>query len=205
MFIPLIVALAIAVSGSVGIYAANNSLPGDALYPVKIHVNEGFEHMGAIGAEAEAKLSAELIARRAEEARMLQSQGKLDAEARATLASEMKSEMNNWHENTNKLSTNGDAAIKSQMESTVTTYGQTYADVFQTLNVSLQSDASASVNGSTNTNTTNESINGAVNSSADAGIYVNGSASQTSSSTGSSGSATGVIKSTTEGTVNLGH
>ncbi|MDB5259091.1 MAG: hypothetical protein JWO73_299 [Candidatus Taylorbacteria bacterium] len=71
------------VAGSVGTsYAAERAVPGDALYPVKIHVNESLRGVLSIKKEAKIEWEAEKAERRLAEARVLASQGRLDEGAR---------------------------------------------------------------------------------------------------------------------------
>lgn len=82
MMIGLIVALLL--SGSVS-YAAEGSLPGDTLYPIKTEVNERVMGALALSDEAEAHLEAKLAAKRLDEAEKLAKKGKLDAQASAEI------------------------------------------------------------------------------------------------------------------------
>jgi hypothetical protein len=66
-------------------FAAENSLPGDVLYPIKIHVNENVQELVAVSDEAEAKVQAKLAERRLEEVEKLAADGKLTAETSADL------------------------------------------------------------------------------------------------------------------------
>ena len=66
-------------------YAAERALPGDLLYPVKIHLNESAREALALSALAEAELQASLAERRAEEAEELAVRGELSPAARADL------------------------------------------------------------------------------------------------------------------------
>ena len=66
-------------------FAAENALPGDALYSVKVHVNENVRELVAVSNEAEAKLQAKLAERRLDEAEKLAMEGKLSAETSADL------------------------------------------------------------------------------------------------------------------------
>ncbi len=77
----LLIALMIGTGGTA--FAAQNTLPGDFLYPVKVHVNENVRSSLAVGADAEAKLQAEFFAERLEEARTLALNGKQDIAAGA--------------------------------------------------------------------------------------------------------------------------
>lgn len=68
-------------------YAAEQSLPGQALYAFKVGVNESVRGAFAFGAEADAKWEIEKIARRAREKMELQAEAKLTAEANTEIES----------------------------------------------------------------------------------------------------------------------
>ena len=82
---PMMVLLVVFVgAGTAG--AAQGSLPGDLLYPVKISVNEAVEVALATTPVAKAEVSAKLAERRVEEAEVLASRGELTPEAGEELA-----------------------------------------------------------------------------------------------------------------------
>lgn len=66
-------------------YTAADALPGDFLYPIKIHVNENIEKALAFTEEARANQNAALAIRRIEEAESLASEGRLTPEVRAEI------------------------------------------------------------------------------------------------------------------------
>src|SRR3989344_2943181 len=74
----LIVALIIMFSGGTAI-AANSSLPGDALYPVKIEVNERIGAAFHLSADSQADFRLKLAEKRLAEAEELAASGRLDA------------------------------------------------------------------------------------------------------------------------------
>jgi len=74
------------VFGSGVSYAAENALPGDALYPVKTYINEPAKVALATNAEAKAEVQIELAERRIEEAAFLAAEGRLDEETEDNLA-----------------------------------------------------------------------------------------------------------------------
>jgi hypothetical protein len=82
MIIGLIIALVM--GGSVS-YAAENTLPGDALYPVKVYVNENARAAVAFTDKSKAELAVELANRRLEEAGKLAVRGTLDAQTEASV------------------------------------------------------------------------------------------------------------------------
>jgi hypothetical protein len=79
----LVLAASLAVGGVS--YAAEGSLPGDALYPVKVAVNEEVRAAAAITPKAKAEWEAERAMRRLEEAERLAAKERLDAGVRAKL------------------------------------------------------------------------------------------------------------------------
>ena len=81
----IIIAIIVALSGGVSV-AAQNSLPGDALYPIKVEVNERVMTRLAFSVEASAEVEARLAERRVEEAEKLAASGKLKADVAAKLS-----------------------------------------------------------------------------------------------------------------------
>ena len=83
---PIAILIALLMGGGVS-FAAADTVPGDALYPVKIHVNENVESAFTLGDSANAKLEVNLALRRLNEAEKLESEKKLNAETKAELKS----------------------------------------------------------------------------------------------------------------------
>ena len=81
---PIAILIAILMGGGVS-YAAAGTVPGDTLYPVKIHLTENAESALAIGGDARAKLEAKLALRRLEEAEKLEAKHDLSADVKAEL------------------------------------------------------------------------------------------------------------------------
>lgn len=79
------------VFGSGVSFAAENALPGDALYTVKTGVNEPLRVVLATNAEAKANVQIELAERRIEEATVLAVEGRLDESTQEELASRFES------------------------------------------------------------------------------------------------------------------
>jgi len=85
-YMPIIIVIAlILVTGGGTTMAAENSLPGDMLYPVKISVNEKVAGYFAVSNESKAELANTLIQRRLEEAEKLAIKGELNAETQANI------------------------------------------------------------------------------------------------------------------------
>jgi len=81
---PIALLIALLMSGGVS-YAAENTVPGDTLYPVKIHVNESVRSTLAVGESAKAKVEVDLAARRLNEASTLEKEHKLDENTKKDL------------------------------------------------------------------------------------------------------------------------
>lgn len=80
-------ALIIALFTGAGVsYAAEGALPGDALYPIKVSVNEEVRGAFAVSPETRAKWQTRRVERRLEEAIALAASGRITSEAGAMLA-----------------------------------------------------------------------------------------------------------------------
>lgn len=87
----LIASLLVAASAGSGVsYAAEGSLPGDLLYPVKIHVNETARAAITFSAESKAGWDVRRAERRLEEAEELAAEGRLNAETRRSIEGNLK-------------------------------------------------------------------------------------------------------------------
>ncbi len=69
--------------------AAESSLPGDLLYPIKIGLNEQVRGLTAVTPEAKAKFALEVTDRRLKEVALLSSKGLLNAETSSIIQSEL--------------------------------------------------------------------------------------------------------------------
>jgi hypothetical protein len=70
-------------------YAAQGALPGEALYPVKIYVNENVQGALAISPQAKVSYNTSIAQTRLQEAQMLAAQGRLDATTSAQIESNL--------------------------------------------------------------------------------------------------------------------
>ncbi len=130
MIIAIIIALMLGGGTS---FAAENALPGDVLYPIKIHVNENVQELVAVSDEAEAKVQAKLAARRLEEAEKLAVNGRLNAETSADLKARFEdhSGKSKEHQTKVKEGNNADAAanISSDTEVSLGTHEKLLEDI----------------------------------------------------------------------------
>ena len=93
--------------GGAGTYAAEGSAPGDALYGIKIQVNEKVLSALAPTTEGQARLSGTLATRRIDEVVKLASSGRLTPEHEAYLAQAFSAEVEKTKVNTKTLSEQG--------------------------------------------------------------------------------------------------
>src|SRR3989344_5959660 len=73
---PIFIVLALLLGGGVT-FGAERALPGDALYPVKIHINEQVRGFAIVTSEGRANWESNVASRRLEEAEKLAAQSKL--------------------------------------------------------------------------------------------------------------------------------
>lgn len=88
---PLAFVLVIAVIGGGTAYAAEAAVPGDALYTIKVNVNEKVAEAFAAGAEARASVHANLAERRMKEAEVLVERGALTRDAKEEIETRLDS------------------------------------------------------------------------------------------------------------------
>src|SRR3989344_4193431 len=100
MTIALIIALLIGGGTSL---VAEGTMPGDVLYPVKVGFNEEVRSLVAVSNEAQADWDARLAERRLEEAEKLAMEGKLNAEASASIESRFEDHVKAFRDHAEKI------------------------------------------------------------------------------------------------------
>lgn len=117
-------------------YAAEDAVPGDALYPVKVHVNENIGNAFAFSEERKAKWEARLAERRLEEAEKLAAKGELDQEVRQFLEERFTEHANKVSERIEKLGERFGPEIKarlsSRFEASLKAHGRILARIAET-------------------------------------------------------------------------
>ncbi len=84
-------------------FAAETALPGEPLYPVKVHVNEGVKRVMARTPEAKAVVAQAEVERRAQEVELLSKDDRLDDQVKATLISDTTDSLRTFDEARTKL------------------------------------------------------------------------------------------------------
>lgn len=160
MIIAILVALALSAGTS---FAAQGSLPGDVLYPVKIHVNENVESLLAVTAKGDAAVEAKHALKRLTEAEELAAEGKLDAEVKAEIKDRFSNDVASMREHVKEMEDGGDfgdsAEINGDFEDeldghygafmtlsgTATTTDQGIGDLIRAIKMNLDATANAHI------------------------------------------------------------
>lgn len=113
---PIALLLLLLIGGGTGV-VAENSLPGDTLYPIKININEKLESALALTAKAEAKVSVHQAAKRLVEAEKLKEKGSLSAEQSIEIKNSFLKEVDLINENVLKIRAKGDSKSADEIDS----------------------------------------------------------------------------------------
>lgn len=113
---PLFAIAAMLLIGGGTTFAAQNSLPGELLYPVKVGVNEHIRLAFAVSNEAETEVQLALLEERVREAQALEAQGRLDGE----LAVAVRTNVRTQASAANRASDESDATVAVAVNSGIT-------------------------------------------------------------------------------------
>ncbi len=139
-------------------FAAENSLPWDILYPIKIHINENIESAFTLGAENEAELQVERIEERIAEANKLSAKWKLNASTVAEIKSDISLYKMRYEKEKSRMTTGTRNKVDSTLEIRLN-------NILENLNIDSQNQVESkeksstkdSENGSSIINWSNES------------------------------------------------
>ncbi len=106
--------VAAALGGGVSV-AANNSLPGDALWGFKTSVNESIRGAFTAGDEAKANWDIAVVSARLDEAQKLAVEGKLDADVQAKIMANFDAHAQDIAERISKLQVSGKADVAADV------------------------------------------------------------------------------------------
>ncbi len=129
--------LLIGVGGGIS-FAAENAVPGDVLYPVKISVNEAVMAKLAFSIEEQARLEAKHAMRRLSEAERLAADLRLDAESNAQLQQAFQGHADRVRKNMSLLAASQDTAVASDIGNDFEATLEAHAAVMQRLADSRQ-------------------------------------------------------------------
>lgn len=112
-----ILAIILLITGGGTTYAAEGSIPGDILYPIKIEVNEKLLSALTLKEEKKADWSVRQAERRLEEAAKLSDSGKLNAENNSFLADKLKEHLDKTNHLVKKLEDKGNIQSATKIQS----------------------------------------------------------------------------------------
>lgn len=152
-------------------YAAEGSLPGDLLYPVKLHVSEPVRQYLSFSTESKAQLEAELAKKRLAEAEEMAANGTLDSTVAADLEANFKAHADRAGSYVRELSANGNAdaaaTISTNLETSLLGHGK-ILDTLGVANVELYDELKG----------IGESVHAQVNAAADVRSKIEAEAAQ---------------------------
>jgi hypothetical protein len=191
----IITALILMLGGSTA-FAANSSLPGDTLYPVKVHINENLRSAFTVGAQNKADYEAQLAQTRLQEAETLAARGQISDEQKADITvnfnehakavAQYEKEMNTTGKTDEAASTDSHfKAMLSTHDSILTEISQndsknsnTINDITGAVGVYLTGHADADSKTNVNENTSHDASSNSnhekTDENANAGLHVNG-------------------------------
>lgn len=137
---PIITLILVLVMSFGTAFAAESSLPGDALYPFKIHVNEEVEAWFALSDKAKAELQSDLSARRLEESEKLASSAELNADLKSSIASNFAAHADLLKESIAKLQADNESDLASDISSHFEASLRAHAKVLASLRSNAESD-----------------------------------------------------------------
>jgi hypothetical protein len=110
----VVVVAIITASGGTSL-AATGALPGEALYAVKVNVNEEIQNLVAVGPDAKAKVGVQHATNRLSEAESLSKQGKFDAKAHALIENDIEKQTQKVKENVAVLASENATATAKEV------------------------------------------------------------------------------------------
>ncbi len=126
--------LAAVLGGGVS-FAAENSLPGDALYPVKLYLNEEVRAVLATSVEAKAGWEARRAERRLEEAEKLAADGRLEAGQQARIEKNFERHAEKTQASIAKLEAEADVRAAAELSSRLETSLEAHSRILDRLSV----------------------------------------------------------------------
>ena len=135
---PLLLILALLASGGGVSYAAQSSLPGQTLYPVKVDINEPVAGLFQFGTQAQAQWNAELAQTRLQEAEQLAAQNKLTPQIQAQVATRLQDAVAAAQNGVTQLQDKNQVAVAAQINNDLETALRVHAAILARLAVKHQ-------------------------------------------------------------------
>lgn len=150
---PILALLGLLMSGSAASFAAENTVPGDMLYPVKIHVNENVMSAVAVTPKAQAELDVKLVDRRLQEVEKLATTGNVSEEAQKNAVDNLKKFTDRAKENVTKFEDENDTEDAVLTSTQLANLFKAHESIIASLNT-VATSTSTSVSTATSTATT---------------------------------------------------
>lgn len=136
-YMPIVaVALILAILGGGTSFAAEGSLPGDLLYPVKVKVNEQVAAALRVSDDSKARFQAELAEKRLKEANALAAQGRLDSEVEVELERAFESSAGKVEIHLRSLESSGSTTTAAEI-------GAKFSEILRAYTAAIQAGASS--------------------------------------------------------------
>ncbi len=119
-YVYVAIVLLLAIVGTSTALASENALPGDPLYPVKIHVTEPIRGVFKLTPKARTEWESEKAVRRLQEGETLAEEGHLNVERRQIIEREFEKNADSFQEASDKNKEDSNHAEKSKFEEKVT-------------------------------------------------------------------------------------
>jgi hypothetical protein len=122
-------------------FAATGALPGEALYPIKININEGIQSLVAVSPNAKAKIEVRHTQNRLVEAEVLYKKGKLDEKTKAIIETKLEEHSEALKVNIETLVSENATATVKKVISELKTSIEEHEAVLTDLETSTEIDA----------------------------------------------------------------
>jgi len=126
---PVLIALLIIILGGGTAFVAAGSVPGDALYTVKVNINEPVKVAFAVSASAQAELQSKLAQERLKEAEELASENRLDAVVEAAVAAKLQTHLDRASKEISKIENEGKVEEAASLNSNLEAALQAHEDI----------------------------------------------------------------------------
>lgn len=141
-FGPIAAAVLVLIGAGGGVsFAAENAVPGDMLYPVKVHVNDAVKTSLAFSPAAKAQVDAQIANERLREAEQLAARGKLTPDTSSSLASSFRSKLDDAHQAIATIAASGETQAAADIDAQVEQSLQNHTAILDTLAQDASGDA----------------------------------------------------------------
>jgi hypothetical protein len=130
----LVLIFAVVVGGTGVSYAASSALPGDALYNIKVNINEGIEEGFATTPEAKAVVQSKKVERRLDEAQTLAKENKLSPDNQKIVVAKIQQHVTELSKQIDILKENGDVSAALETTSNLTPVLEAHRDILKDQN-----------------------------------------------------------------------